>query len=522
MKLTLYSTKLQANYLSKNDLINLGTYEGALRNSCNMQTPVILIELNTGYTELVDSDNIGVVDSDNLDVVVHLRDNIYKCNYAYIDIFNRYYFVEPINFLTSHNMVALSMRCDVLNSFKESLLKLSAFINRNEFDYNNYIKDDLVTYYYDKDVIEYEPEKGSKVNKTFSSEQTSTASNIAITVINDDITVQYNYVDAPDETLPTVRTTTTADSATSRTYSTYTTMLTRLANDLVGDQSNIASFILSVIVFPFTLDDEGGFGHPLKLGRQTINNVEVYNLDKEISKYYVIADFTIEASSFLDYEPYSQYEIYLPYLGWISVSADNILNNRIIVYYVVNFVTGDSQVTVYDTTNNKIIYTGLCQLGVKVGMTATNQKEVNDNRNSNNIGLGVGLLTSAVAIVGGAVTYNPVAIAGGAISAGSTIAKFVQNNNTNYLKATGNVSSGQCGLYLPQDVRIRKTTMKPKNYDSDYSHLFGKPLNAYKRLSTIHGFTQLGEIDLSIDNITSSEANELKQLLLNGVYFNQE
>ena len=199
------------------------------------------------------------------------------------------------------------------------------------------------------------------------------------------------------------------------------------------------------------------------------------------------------------------------------MSADNILGNRIIVYYIVNYVTGLSQVTVFDTRNDKILYTGGCQLGVKLGINTTTQREVNDNRTSNGISLGVGLLTSAVSIIAGAATVNPIALAGGAITAGSTVAKFVQNENTNYLRASGSVNSGQAGLYLPQEVRIRKTSMKPKNYDEDYAKLFGKPLNKYMKIEDLSGYTILGEIHIEdIGSITSNEFDELYTILTNG------
>ena len=237
-----------------------------------------------------------------------------------------------------------------------------------------------------------------------------------------------------------------------------------------------------------------------------------------VSDYFVIADFTISSNSFLDYEPFTKYEIYLPYVGWIPLSADDILDKNLIVYYVVDYSTGTAQVTIFDIDDDKIIYTGNTQLGVKVGITSTNQREVNDNRNSNNIGLGVGILTSAVSMIAGIVTYNPVAVAGGAISAGSSIAKFVHNSNTNYLRANGSVTSGASGLYLPQGVRIRKTRMIPRDYDENYFKLFGRPLNRYMKLSNLTGYTQVGDVHLEdISTATKPETDAIKTLLEEGI-----
>lgn len=524
MQLYLYKINAPHNYVNKfaKDYQLIGILDGYLKQPTSILHPSILIDPTGDANRLVaDDNNNDIVDDSNNDITFISNDvSLYYANYVYIPEFKRYYYINDIIVVTNA-LIQINTDVDVLMSFKDDILNLDAFVARNEFNFNQFVKDDLVTYYYDKDVTEYTPEKGNLVNKTFRTNIDITMNNIAITVINDLISIIYDAVDAPDEALPKVYTTTTGDGLSSNTYATYPTMISRLvSNHLIGDESNLASGILSVVVYPFVIDTTGSDTtlRILTIDMGGEHPVTVNTLDKEMAKYLTIADFTITGNSFLDYEPFSQYELYLPYVGWIQVSADNILNKRIIVYYVVDYPTGASQVTVFDTTDNKIIYTGNCQLGVKVGMSATNQREVNDNRTSNNIALGVGLLTSAVGAIASAYTFNAVGFAASAIAAGSTIAKYVQNNNTNYLKASGNVNSGQSGLYLPQDVRIRKTVMKPKNYDSNYAHLIGKPLNAYMNLSALHGYTVVG--DIHIENISSStktEQDDIKALLMNGV-----
>ena len=316
---------------------------------------------------------------------------------------------------------------------------------------------------------------------------------------------------------------TSGDAAKYKIYGIFHASLSMLSKKLITSDDTLAGFILSIVAYPFLIDI---IDNPivLKLGDTLVeddeehtNAVYVDELAKNLSQYNVIADFTITGDDFMAYEPYTQYEIYLPYLGWVSLSADDILNNRLIVYYVINYQTGASQVNIYDITNKKVIYTTNTQLGIRIPITSTNAREVNDQHNSNNIGLGVGLLTGVMATLGGIFTYNPVVAAGGLISTGATIAKYVQNENTNYKKASGSVGSGQSGLYLPQDVKIRITKLKPKNYNNDYAKLYGKPLNEYRKISTLHGFTIIGEIHIEdVGNITLSEYNELYNILKTG------
>ena len=529
MKLILYNNFSETNALNKN-ISKIMELEGSLLDATSIINPVIKIFFNPEIMEgYVVDDNKIYITFNGLKITwdSFIYDYVLAANYAYIPEFNRYYFINDI-ISVRKNIWQLIMNVDVLMSYKDEILKLDAFVTRNEFDYNKYVKDDLVTYYYDKEVSEFIPAKGNKVNKTFSSERTIIDNNVLLTVINDTLGISLESANPPDNSLPKPTSASVGTANTSRTYVTYSTMLSRLGKRLNGSDSNLTSFVLSIMIFPFTLQQSGA-DFDLRLGSTDLSDtgtpeeqhgdgVTVAKLSKELTQYLVIADFTIKGDSFLDYEPYSQYEIYLPYLGWVSLSADNILNNRLIVYYVVDYQTGSAQVCIYDITNSKIIYTSNTQLGVKVGITSTNQREVNDNRNSNNIGLGIGLLTSSLAVAGGVVTGNPIAVAGGLISAGSTVAKFVQNNNTNYLRASGNVSSGLSGLFLPQEVKIRKTIMKPKNYNEDYAKLFGKPLNEYRKLNTLHGFTSVG--NLHIENIASAsrtEHDQLKALLEEGI-----
>ena len=60
-------------------------------------------------------------------------------NYAYIEDYARYYFVEPTN--NSYKLNTLSLRCDILTSAKVWLLARNATVTRNEVLYNAYLED---------------------------------------------------------------------------------------------------------------------------------------------------------------------------------------------------------------------------------------------------------------------------------------------------------------------------------------------------------------------------------------------
>lgn len=519
MTIQLYQNKSDAIVLNKT-IGYYATINGYLRDSCSLLNPVIMFEYTAGDTIFVD---VATEDNEDLedDLGVLNPYNILEANYCFIEEFKRYYYITNITCI-NNKIYAISMSVDVLMSYKDNILSQKAFVTRNEFTYDAYVKDDEVSYYYDKEVYEGMLPTGNKVNTTFKTDLGYLHRNITISVINDEVGYfNTDKADSPVAYLPNVYNGTEGNTFTSRTYVLDQVSITRLSKRVLNDD-DLASFILSIIIYPFTFDTKT-YSEYLRLGTTDLDEteegandeVDCWQLDTNVSKYLVIADFTFEGDthSFLDYEPYTEYELYIPYLSWIKISADLLLGNRIIVYYVINYQSGNAQVNVFDITHNRIIYTSNCQLGIKLAINTTNQKEVNDNRNSNNIGLGVGLLTSALSIA----TGNPLAVAGGLISVGKTISSYIQNMNTNYLKANGSVSSGQSGLYLPQYVKLRRTYLKPKEYNANYFKYNGRPLNKVVELSSLKGYTRCGDLHLENYPSTLEESQLIKQLLLDGI-----
>lgn len=113
-KIELYNNRSEKNRIGKT-LEETQEYEGNLRDETSVTSPIIMIE-NNGFPE---------------------------GNYAYISLFNRYYFITDITSIRN-NIWQLSLKCDVLESFKSSILSCNAILDRQEQDYNLYIPDEKV------------------------------------------------------------------------------------------------------------------------------------------------------------------------------------------------------------------------------------------------------------------------------------------------------------------------------------------------------------------------------------------
>lgn len=110
------------------------TFSGVLREGTSVIDPVIMVEL----PEPADPD-----DPEEGEITER---QFFKCNYAYIQRFNRHYFITDMRSVRN-NLVEVSMHVDVLETYKDDILDLNAIIRRQENKWNLYLDDGcLMTY----------------------------------------------------------------------------------------------------------------------------------------------------------------------------------------------------------------------------------------------------------------------------------------------------------------------------------------------------------------------------------------
>ena len=112
--INLYSNTSENNKFNKT-LNPIANVQGTLKESCSIQDPSMLIQMNT----------------------------VPNANYAYIEEFHRYYFITKVTSI-KNNLWQVEMHVDVLESFKNEILANEAIIERQEHLYNMYLKDDMI------------------------------------------------------------------------------------------------------------------------------------------------------------------------------------------------------------------------------------------------------------------------------------------------------------------------------------------------------------------------------------------
>lgn len=136
--LTTFDLKLfnniSENIATSKTLINETLIKGVLRDECSILNPSFVVESVT----------------------------VPKFNYAYVGIWDRYYFINEITSI-KYGMWRLDMSVDVLQTYDELIAVQKGFVERNEFEHNPDIIDD--TYVFEQD---YNVEVQTKLPKLFS------------------------------------------------------------------------------------------------------------------------------------------------------------------------------------------------------------------------------------------------------------------------------------------------------------------------------------------------------------------
>ena len=211
--------------------------------------------------------------------------------------------------------------------------------------------------------------------------------------------------------------------------------------------------------------------------------------------------------SFLDYSPYVNISIYLPYIGYRELSPDDVMNDTIHVVYHIDCLTGGCCAFV-ECGKKGLLYTfnGSCIANVPI--TAINYS---------------GAIQNAVSAVG-AVAMTGVGIATGAapltamgVTSGLSNAANTAANTKPTVQRSGNMG-GAAGLMSYQKPLLVIT--RPRMSVPDKLNKFtGLTTNVTMPLSSCVGFTQVELIHLDGVPCTDNERSELLSLLKQGVIF---
>lgn len=542
MNITLYKSKSSMNTVDKGgaNFTPLLTVSGNFKNAQSILTPIVIID--TIDSLLLVDDNGQVVLDDYKRPLLTSRDaskEIIKANYCYIDELARYYFISDIQ-VVNNDLIQLYLKEDVLYTYANQIKEHTAYISRNEFTNTPLIEDRNEQLFYDKEVSykdTVEITGGEAVNFAFNVSQLGT-NNIIFSALSKQTDYRAGLVDVPKD-LPSFN----------YINEFYTTLLSvdrpllipyiagQYIAQLCLEKDSNKSYIKNMLICPFDVTNQTDTTKslPIYLGDNNISDMgsstdptqkvgNVHPMKALTSDYLVIADFTIpDATSYLDYEPYCQYEVFVPFYGYVTLPINKVRGKRILLYYALDWQkgTGMAFISMINGTENRVIWNSQVDPFIHVELSTTNNYENKVAKNGVVTSTVLGSLSAGISLVAGVATANPLAIAAGAMGLGKTIASSVQTSQGIIDRANVGFTDGMLSQYSNTKPYLRITKMKTTNTinKDNYAHLFGLPLYKSYKLKDLRGYTIISEINLDdLDTAKSSELVELYSLLKGGVY----
>ena len=294
-------------------------------------------------------------------------------------------------------------------------------------------------------------------------------------------------------------------------------------------------------------------------------DIDVYDIDYA-SEIYEMGELLIEPhfNNFADYDGYSKMEVWLPFLGTVDISLNDVLGKYLKFRLGVDYTSGQGTwyICVGDTPTNatsvfvdlsgvddRILSTHTCQLGMQLPIGTSNTANVYRN-----------LIMGAVKGVSTALSSYAISRLGA--SGGKAVTKEVKTRlnqktgnklitdrtqetkydssnyqygksiescfdyatdslNNMHISASTDRSNNPASMFNAcNSVKVIRYYPKLITTDENYGKLYGYPLGQTKVLSTLSGYTEISNIHIEGEGFKSATQKEilmLKEALNDGI-----
>lgn len=281
--------------------------------------------------------------------------------------------------------------------------------------------------------------------------------------------------------------------------------LKSLANYMWGDLFDLNTWkkifadpmdaILGMSIVPVAVPDGG-------LADVIVGNISTGISMNRAARQYVEVDCgTLNVNeywgAYLDYDPYTKAEIYLPYVGTHPLATDDIMNKSVHVKYHVDILSGAC--CAYVKCGGSVMYSFVGQCSCSIPITG------NDWSNVVNGALSIAASIGTMVATGGA----------SAPMAAATIASTAVNSMKPSVEKSGSMGGmgGMLGVQTPYLILTRPRQALPK-----YQNKFmGYPSFITMKLSDCSGYTEIESVHLENLSATEQELSEIESLLKGGV-----
>jgi len=261
--------------------------------------------------------------------------------------------------------------------------------------------------------------------------------------------------------------------------------------------SNPMDSILGLSAVPIRLL---GSSVSFSLGGVPITGMTLPLVTKQRYTYHM-GSITIKErwGSYLDYDPYTKFSIFLPFIGMRELAADDIMGKTVSLVYDIDILTGMCVARLQAGTNCLYEWGGNCAIQLPV-----------NSRNWDSV------FSTAVSAVGGIVS----AVTGGSapLVAGSVASAALQTVSMKPRidkSSTIGGAAGWLGQMTPYIIRTTPEAFIP----TDQNKFIGYPAYINVALNSISGYNEVESIHLENVTATGTELEEIESILKGGVIF---
>ena len=214
-----------------------------------------------------------------------------------------------------------------------------------------------------------------------------------------------------------------------------------------------------------------------------------------LGEYFISANC---GNNFLDYAPYTEIKLYIPYCGMVELPPNLFINSTVSVDMIIDIISGSCKgiVMCNNTFYTSISGSLMCSLPLSLEQCATKSLSIINSANSIMSG-----------IIFGNKNYS-------ALNTVTTLGEaMIENNNIAPSHISGNMDS-VVNFYEPQYCILFMTYPQVNMGDIGKTH--GKVCNYQDTLKNCHGYTVVNNPHLEI-KCTNTEKDEITKLLEQGV-----
>ena len=247
------------------------------------------------------------------------------------------------------------------------------------------------------------------------------------------------------------------------------------------------------------------YATPISSGSQ---NICVGYLDSGVSSKVVTQQFseidcgTVTIPEYygnaIDYEPYTQIHVYLPFIGIVSIKPNDVIGKQLNIKYGIDALTGTclATLTTIKGTSRIVCYTFAGNCAVQLPISGGNYAQVITSL--------AGFMASGI---GAIATANPLM----ALGAGASLLNT--HLDVSHSGAIGS-NAGVLGIRKPYVIITRKSAYEAAGYKDFY----GFPANKTVTLNSCKGYTRVKSVHIdTILTATDNEKREIETLLKEGV-----